>query len=78
MKKTAASSPKDRLRALIDLADCSNADLVSVVGRDDKGKLLSVGIVAEGETAVALNRFLKRMAEGGPGLTSVDRGKAAT
>jgi hypothetical protein len=54
------SPPEMKLEALRVVAEISNSDLASIVCRDDEGKLLSVSVHARGESAAALERWLKR------------------
>jgi hypothetical protein len=57
------STPQLKLRAMIDAAERFDASFTELIARDEDGKVLSVAVYAEGEDAVALVRFLKRLAE---------------
>lgn len=65
MKRELSADSPDlvQLRALLDAAVTSNSDLTQLIAYDDAGRVLSIGVVARGEDAVALDRFLKRRAK---------------
>jgi predicted GIY-YIG superfamily endonuclease len=57
------STEQEKFEALKHAADYFNSDLTQVIGRDDNGKLLFVAVHAKGSYAVALERWLKRLAK---------------
>jgi hypothetical protein len=52
------SSPLQKMRALLDVAELSGADRAHVVSRDSTGKLLSVAVYAQGDDAIELEKLL--------------------
>lgn len=56
---TLDSSPADKIRALLDVAEHSDAGIAHLIARDKDENIVSA-IYAEGEDAVALAAWLKR------------------
>jgi hypothetical protein len=52
------SSPLEKMRALLNVSELSGAGRAHLVSRDGAGKILSVAVYAEGEDAIALEKFL--------------------
>ncbi len=60
---TLDSTVKEKIDALRAVAEHADSDLTHLVGRDDHGNLLFVGVYARGEEAARLLRWLNRRTE---------------
>lgn len=50
----------DKLRALIDMAEKTSAGETSIIARDEKFKVVAVGVIATGDDAVSLKRWVDK------------------
>lgn len=57
---THESSVHDKLRALIDASETFNADLTSIIARDDDDKVIGCAVCCTDDDAVALARWVER------------------